>query len=110
MREIGELPAFLVEDLRPDGYLQLDVGSFGAVAVRALAVSSTTSDETPLAREVRKIPEVRVGREDDVPAVASVAAVGTALRDVLLAPEAERAVAAAASDHLDTSPVVEHGR
>jgi hypothetical protein len=80
------------------------------VAIRALPVASTARGEATLAREESEISEIRVCRDDDVAAVASVAAVGTALRDVLLAPEAERAVAAAASDYLDAGPVVEHGR
>ena len=53
----------------------------------------------------REVAERRVGDEDDVPATAAVTPVGTALRDVLLAPEGQRAIPAPAGADDDT----EHG-
>ncbi len=52
----------------------------------------------------------RICDHDDVAAAASVAAVGPAPRDVLLATEAERAVAAAPRFDVQRRPVVEHGQ
>jgi len=58
--------------------------------------------------ERREVAERRVGDERHIPATAAVASVGTALRDVLLAPERQRAVAAPAGADDDTDAVVEH--
>jgi hypothetical protein len=64
--------------------------------------------EPPLALEERQVAAIGVGEEDDVTAVSSVTAVRAALRHVLLAPEAERAVAPTAAAHLDAGAIVEH--
>ena len=50
-----------------------------------------------------------LGDDDHAAAVAAVAAVGPALGDVLLAPEADAAVAAAASLDFDSDAIDEHG-
>ena len=60
------------------------------------------------ARNEGEVAEAGVGDEDDVAAAAAVAAVGPALRHVLLAPEAQASVAAAAGEHLDAGAVVKH--
>ena len=56
-----------------------------------------------------EIPQIAVGDEHDVAAVAAVAAVGTALGDVLLAPEGEAAVAASPRLDRELRPVAEQG-
>jgi hypothetical protein len=61
------------------------------------------------APETRQVAQRRVGDDHDVPAAASVAPVGTALRDVRLAPEGDHAVSAVAASHVDARAVVEHG-
>src|SRR4029079_19815328 len=58
--------------------------------------------------EERQVAEARVGAKDDVAAAAAVAAVGPALRHVLLAPEAQAPVAAAAGKDVDAGAVVKH--
>ena len=62
------------------------------------------------ARNDGEVAEIGVGDEHDVAAAAAVAAVGPALRHVLLAPEAQAAVAAAARQHLDAGAIVEHAQ
>jgi hypothetical protein len=57
-----------------------------------------------------EIPQRRVRDEDDVAAVAAVAAVGAALRDVLLAAERQAAVAAATGLQVKLCAVGERGR
>src|SRR4029079_18237960 len=58
--------------------------------------------------EERQVAEARVGAKDDVAAAAAVAAVWPALRHVLLAPEAQAPVAAAAGKDFDAGAVVKH--
>ena len=64
--------------------------------------------EAVLPGEEAQVAQVGVGDEDDVAALAAVAAVGPALGHVLLPPEAQAAVAAAAALHVDARAVVEH--
>jgi hypothetical protein len=73
-------------------------------------MTAASADETPLALEEGQVAEIGVGDDHDVAPVPTVATVWTPLRHVLLAPEAERAVTAAAPTHLDAGPVVEHAR
>ena len=108
VREVDEQAAVVVEHLRADRDREDDVLAVGAALVRALAVASALGLEAAEPLEVREIAQVRVGHEHDVAAVAPVAAVGPALRDVLLAPEAQRAVAAAPALDADPRAVVEH--
>jgi hypothetical protein len=58
--------------------------------------------------EAREIAEIGVCDHGHVAAWTAVAAVGPALRHVLLAPEAERTVAAAPGLHPETRAIVEH--
>ena len=108
VREVDEEPAFGVEHLRPHGHAKLDGFSASPVFVAPLAVAAAAACEAALALEERKVAKIGIGDEDDIAAVAAVAAVGAAPGHVLLTPEAERAVAAAAPTHLDAGPVVEH--
>ena len=61
------------------------------------------------ARKDGQVAQARVRDEDDVAALAAVAAVGTTLGHVFLAPEAQASVAAAARRHLDGGAIVEQG-
>ena len=82
----------------------------GAVLAGASPRLAAAGAELRLRPEAGEVAQSRVGSEDDVAAAAAVAAVGTALRHVLLAPEAQAAVAAAARLHLDAGAIVEQGR
>ena len=77
-------------------------------AVRALAVLAPVGLPVALGREVGEVGEALDGADDDVAAVAAVAAVRPAPGDVLLAPEAQAAVAAVAPSDEDRDPVHEH--
>jgi hypothetical protein len=59
------------------------------------------------APERGEVAKRRVGEDDDVTATAAVAAVGPALRHVLLAAEAEAAVAASPGHDVDLTSIVE---
>ncbi len=96
-----------VVDLRPDGHPDLDVAAVGAVLARAAAVAPALRLEDRLRPEGRKIAQVGVGYEHDAAAAPTVAAVGAAPGDVLLAAEAEAAVAAASRLHADAGAIVE---
>ena len=109
VREVGEQPPLLVEHLGPHGYAECDVLAVGPTLVRPLPVPPPRRLEARLPVEEAEISEIRVGQEDDVPAVAAVAAVRAALRHELLPPEAERPVAAAPAPDADPRAVEEHG-
>ena len=98
----------LVEHLRADRNADLDGLARGAVLQRAAAGLAVARLEPPLRAERREVAQVRVRDEDDVSARAAVAAVGTTLRDVLLTPKVQAAVAAATRLHVDAGAVVEH--
>ena len=87
-----------------------DVLAVRAVLARASPVAAGAGSKPPASPEVREVAKVLVDLEHDVSPTPAVAAVRPALRDVLLAAEAERAVASAPGLHADLRPVVEHGR
>jgi hypothetical protein len=60
--------------------------------------------------KLRQIAEIGVGPDDDVAAVAAVAAVRPASRNVFLATKGDRTVAAAAGGYVDLRAVVEQAR
>jgi hypothetical protein len=60
------------------------------------------------AAKVAKGGHARLGHEDDVPAIAPIAAVRSPARDVGLAAEGPRPIAAAAGRHVDADVVSEH--
>src|SRR5581483_12385454 len=91
VREVGDEVAS-VEDLRPDGDGHLDRLAVGAVAAAAAAVPAPARGDPAAAPERGEVAERGVGDQRDVAAPPAVAAVGAALRDVLLAPEREPAV------------------
>jgi hypothetical protein len=108
MCQVRDQRACRVENLRPDGNGEHDALAIGAVAVGTLPVPSATGTKRRPAAKRRKVSQVRVGDEGDVSAPAAVAAVGTALRHVLLAAEADRAVPAAPCERDEASPIREH--
>src|SRR5581483_6734076 len=65
--------------------------------------------DQPPALQRREVAQRRVGDQHDVAAAAAVAAVGAALGHVLLAAEAEAAVAALPGLDANPGPVAEHG-
>src|SRR5690606_18413646 len=90
--EVGEhVLALLVEDLRADRDLDDEVRSTRAGAVLAHAVGAALGAEVLRVAEVDQRVEAGNGLEHDVPALPSVAAVGSPVLDELLAPEADRA-------------------
>jgi hypothetical protein len=109
-REVGDQVALGAERLRPDGHGQLDRGAVGAVLAGAAARLAAAGLELRLGAERGEVAQARIGDEHDVAAAAAVAAVGTALRHVLLAPEAQPSVAPSARQHLDAGAIVEQGR
>jgi hypothetical protein len=106
--EVGDDLLVVVEHLRADGDAQLDVGAVRAVLAAPPPRLAAAALEGPLRAERGEVAEIRVGEQHDIAPTPTVAAVGPALRHVFLAPKAETAVTAAARDHLDARPVVEH--
>ena len=106
-REVGDQLALGAVRLRPDRDRELDRGAVGAVLARAAARLAAAGLELRLRAERGEVAQAGVGDEDDVAAAAAVAAVGPALGHVLLAPEAQASVAAAARQHLDAGAIVE---
>ncbi len=78
------------------------------VAVRAFAVTPLPSPEVLAALQGRQVAPRWVADEDDVAAVAAVAAVGSAARDVRLTPERDAAVTAGSALDPDLRAVVHH--
>ena len=91
--EVGEQAAFLVvgEDLGADRNLDDQILAAGAGAVGARAALAARRAEMLGVAEIDQRIEARHGFEDDVAALAAVAAVGAAEFDELFAPEADRA-------------------
>src|SRR5690606_10372455 len=94
---------FLVlgEDLRADRNLDHEIVGALAGAVLAHAVGAAPGLEVLGVAEVDQRIEPRHRAKHDVPALAAVAAVGPAVLDELLAPEAHRPRPAAARLHVD---------
>jgi hypothetical protein len=99
---------FAVEDLRPDGNGQERVLSARAVRETATADAAATGTQLLVRAETGEIPTLRIGDEHDVTAVTAVSSVGAATRHVLLAPEMDRAVTAAAGHRRQFGAVMEH--
>src|SRR5437763_17054630 len=75
---------------------------------RAAAVAAPPALERPFASKARQVAQIRIGNKEDVSATTTVAPVGAAFRNVLLAPKAQRAVAAAPRLHMNAGAVAEH--
>ena len=103
------MPVLRVEDHRAgrDGKEQV----FGRRAVTVVAAAALAAFGLPLLAMGQRGEAIDafLGHENDAAAVAAVAAVGTAAGNVLLPPEAQAAVAAAAGLHGDFDFVNEHG-
>jgi hypothetical protein len=65
--------------------------------VLALAVDAALGAKVFLVLKIQKSGKPGIGLEDDVPAVATVPAIGPAARNVLLPPEGDAAIAAVAA-------------
>ena len=110
--EVGEdiLPV-VVEHLRADRHLDDEVLAAGAGLVAAGAALAARRPEMLGVAEVDQRIEALDRLEDDVAALAAVAAVGPAIFDIFLAPEADRARPAGAGADEDLGLVEEmHGR
>ena len=103
-----EVEAGAVEavDLRARGHAHDLLGPVGAVALGALAVAAAAGLDVHVLAEALQVAQRVVADHDHVAAAAAVAAVGSALGDVGLAPEADAAVAAAPGAHVDLRPIV----
>jgi hypothetical protein len=80
------------------------------VLERAAAGRAVARLEPLPGAERGQVTEVRVGNEDDIPARPTVAAVRSALGDVLLTAEVQAPVATATRLDLDLRSIVKHGR
>src|SRR6185312_14267891 len=78
------------------------------VLALAPAMLAATRAEVPAAAERNQVAALRVTDQHDIAAAAAVTAVGPASRHMRLAPEADRAVAAAATLDVDRRSVEEH--
>ena len=100
--EVGEaLAAVGVGHHRAHRHAQHDVLAALAVLVGTAAVLAALRAEQPRVAILDQRVDVAVGDDEDAAAAPAVAAVRAAARDVLLAPERHRAVAAVAGVHLD---------
>ena len=110
-REIGEQSfAVLLVDLRADRHLEHHVLAVGAVHVLAHAVAAGLGLEVLLVAVIDQRVEAVDRLDDDIAALAAVAARGAAEFDEFLAPERDAAVAAGAGLHINLGFVEEfHG-
>ena len=108
-REIGDEAFVGVEELRPDRHANLGVLAVGTVLLAPAPVATTPRLDVLDPPECREVAKARIDDDDDISAAAAVTTVGAALRDVLLATEAQSAVASAARLGMDVRSVVEHG-
>ena len=99
----------LLIDQRADRHFEVDVGRVLARAVGALAMAAAARVELAVESEGDERVDVGAGDGVDGAALASVAAVRTAARDELLAPEAHAAGAAVPGLYEDVDFVDEHG-
>jgi hypothetical protein len=100
----------IADNLRPDRHLEHEVAPAGAGTVAPGATAPVLRAEMLLVAIIDQRVEVVLRDEDDVAALAAIAAVGPAELDELLAPEAHRAGAAIAALYIDLALVEEfHG-
>ena len=111
LRQVGDQRlAVLGEDLRAERQGELDVGAVRARALLAHAVGAAACPEVLAVAVVDQGVELGSDPRDHMPAAPAVAAIRPATRDVLLAPEADAAVAAVAGAHVDLGLIEEaHG-
>ena len=106
--EVGNEIAVGVEHLRSHRHAEDDVLTRGAVLPRASAGATAPGDVSLAGAIPGEIAQILVGEEHDVSATAAVAAVRSAARDVLLATEAERAVASAPRPCGNADAILKH--
>ena len=107
--EIGDERAGLdLAHLGADRNLADDVAAAPARLAAALAVTASIGVQVRPEAERAEVAATRRGDQDDVAAIAPVAAVGTALRHELLTAEGHAAVAAAACAYVQGCSVREH--
>ena len=109
--QIGDNGLFVfVENLGARRHFQDDTLAVGAVTVLAHAVAAGRAFEVLLVAIVDQCVEAVSGFDPDIAATPSVAAIGAAEWDELLAPERDRAGAAVAGAHVDLGLIQEfHG-
>ena len=93
-------PGLVAADGRPLGDGDGEVLAAGPVALLARAVGARGRLAVRVVAEGEERGDVPVGPQPDVAALAAVAAVGTAARDVRLAPERHAAGSAVAAAHV----------
>ncbi len=105
---LDEVDPTAVDRLRlgPGRHRDLAVLAAGAVPVGALAVSAASRPEVLAPAQRAEVAPRGIADQDHVTAMAPVAAVGTAARDMGLAAEADRAVAAGAGLDPDLRAIV----
>jgi len=111
LRQVPERQAgFLIDDDRAGRHANDGVGAVGAVLFLGLAPPAVAAAELRLGDQVQEGAQIRVRRDDHVPAVAAVAAVRPAAGDVFLPPEAHASVPSVAPPDADCGLVDEpHG-
>ncbi len=111
LREVLQQQVVLVvEDHRAGRDENDQIVGAGAVALGAAARLARLGPPMLAVHQRREAVDARLGDNDHAAAVAAVAAVGPATRNVLLAPEADATVAPFAGFDLDRDAVDEHGR
>ena len=106
--EIGEhVPPVVVAHDRALGHRDHRVGAAGPVAALALPVDAVVGPPMRMVAKREQRRDVAIGHEPDVAAVAAVAAVRAALRDVRLAAERDAARAAVTAVHMQVALVDE---
>jgi len=106
--EVGDEPVLRVEHLCPEGHLEHRVVPPLAGREAAAPCAAAARLHLLVGAEPGEIAPLRVRDEHDVPAVAAVPAVGTALGHEFLPAEVDAAVAAAAGDDGQAGAIVEH--
>ena len=91
-----EFPGLRIIHHRSAGHVDILVLPLGAVALVFSSVSSVLGEDVPLVFQVEQRPVVVVASKEDTPAVAAVAAVGSAIGVVFHMPEVHGATAALA--------------
>src|SRR5262249_22255057 len=110
LTQVGDEQAGVeVVDHRADRDADENVGAIAAGAVAAHSVAAVLGAPVRMILEMKEGVDGVVGEQDDVAAPAAVAAIGSALGNVLLAPEAHAPIAAFARTNEDGGLVDEHG-
>src|SRR5262245_6114187 len=110
VRRVLERKAALRIDHERAGWHLDDEGlAAAALTIRATTGRAACRPPEAVMRKRCEVVHAVSGDDDDAAALAAIAPVGTAMRDVLFAAEADAAVAAAASLGLNRDAIDEHG-